>query len=184
MNIFRALVVVCALWATHAEAFDFSGDKALIAVTKDGARTRIGRVSFAPAENGRIGFRVQMDPAVMRDYFLSMREFKCLPSLVEVNCHVPYPYRHAGTVSAADMAWLEHSLLFLYKQPSDFGAKLWNGLVFRFRVMPDALVGTPQAVDLNLISAPPDRLDVAPYGASDRHDFAPGERWLNELRIE
>lgn len=184
MKILHALALVGALVAAQAEAFDFSGDKALIAVTKDGARTRIGRVSFAPAANGQTGFRVQMDTAVMRDYFLSMREFKCLPSAVEVNCHVPYPYRHTATVSATDLAWLEHNLLFLYKQPSDFGAKLWNGLMFSFRATPSALVGSPQAVDLNAISAPPDRLDIAPFGKGDRHDFAPGERWLGELRIE
>ena len=184
MKAFHALVVVCSLWVARADAFDFSGDKALIAVTKEGTRTRMGRVSFTPAANGQTGFQVQMDPTVMRDYFLSMREFKCLPSAVEVNCHVPYPYRHTATVSATDLVWLEHNLLFLYKQPSDFGAKLWNGLMFSFRVTPGALVGKPQAVDLNAISAPPDRLDIAPYGAMDRHDFAFGERWLNELRIE
>lgn len=184
MTAWRALLLACWLGAGTAQAFDFSGDRSLIAVTRDGARTRIGSVSFVPVAAGHASFRVQMDHAVMRDYFLSMKEFKCLPSAVEVTCHVAYPYRQPATASATDLAWLEHSLLFLYKQPADFGAKLWNGLIFRFGVTPGALVGRPQAVDLNLVSAPPDNLDVPPLGPMDRNDAAPGERWLSELRIE
>lgn len=184
MTAWGAAVLAFLLSAGSAKAFDFSGNKALIAVTRDGARTRIGSVSFVPAVAGSASFRVQMDFSVMGDYFLSMKEFKCLPSAVEVTCHVAYPYRQPGTASATDLAWLEHSLLFLYKQPTDFGAKLWNGLIYRFNVTPTALVGRAQAVDLNLVSAPPDNLDSPPYGPMDRNDVAPGERWLSELRIE
>lgn len=176
-----------AAWLTPAvsQAFDLQGDKALIAVARDQARTRIGTVSFTPQlGSGVARFGVRIDPQVMRDHFLSMREFKCLPAAQEITCFVPYPYAHPGTVSATDLAWLEHSLLFFYKQPVDFGAKLWNGIVFRFEATPTALVGTPQAVDLNRIGVPPDRLDVPPYGPMDRGAFAPGARWVQELRIE
>ncbi|WP_309679797.1 hypothetical protein [Polaromonas sp.] len=184
MTAWCAVVLAFLLSVGSAKAFDFSGNKSLIAVTRDGGRTRIGSVSFVPAMAGSASFRVQMDYSVMRDYFLSMKEFKCLPSAVEVTCHVAYPYRQPATASASDPAWLEHNLLFLYKQPADFGAKLWNGLIFSFSVTPNALVGRPQAVDLNLVSAPPDKLDSPPFGPMDRNDVAPGERWLSELRIE
>lgn len=170
--------------AARAQAFELNGQKALLAVTKDGQRTRIGSVLFAPAPAGRTAFRVQMDHAVMRDYFLSMREFKCLPAAAEVSCFVPYPYRQPGTIGPNDLAWLEHSLLFLYKQPTDFGAKLWNGVIFQLALTPTGIVGKPQAVDLNAISAPPEQLDTPPYGPQDRTDFAPGARWVQELRIE
>jgi len=181
--------LVCALWcglcpAAGAQTFEPIGEKALVAVTKDGQRTRIGSVHFAPAPAGRIGFRVQMDPAVMRDYFLSMREFKCLPAAAEVSCFVPYPYRQPATIGPGDLAWLEHSLLFLIKQPTDFGAKLWNGVIFQFVLTPTGITGRPQAVDLNAISAPPDQPDTPPFGAAERTDFAPGARWVQELRIE
>lgn len=184
-----AVSVWCAVGAMLApaasRAFDFQGDKALIAVTRDQVRTRIGSVSFTPLPAGTsVRFSVRIDPQVMRDHFLSMREFKCLPVAQEITCFVPYPYRQPGTVSATDLAWLEHSLLFFYKQPADFGAKLWNGIVFRFEVTPTALVGTPQAVDLNRIGVPPEPLDLPPYGPMDRDAFAPGVRWVQELRIE
>ncbi len=185
--VFQALFAG-AVWLAPAgsQAFDFQGDKALVAVTRDQARTRIGTVSFTPLPDsgGTARFSVRIDPLVLRDHFLSMREFKCLPAAQEITCFVPYPYRQPGTASATDLAWLEHSLLFFYKQPADFGAKLWNGVLFRFAVTPTALVGTPQAVDLNRIGVPPDPLDVPPYGPMDRDAFAPGARWVQELRIE
>ncbi len=115
-----------------AQAFELQGEKALIAQTRDGASTRIGSVFFEPAaQAGRTAFRVKMDHTVLRDYFLSMREFKCLPAEAEVSCFVPYPYAQPGTIAPDDLGWLEHSLLFLYKQPRDFGAKLWNGMIFK-----------------------------------------------------
>ena len=149
---------------------------------------QLGVVRFQPVAGtqvpGATRFSVQWTHGVLTDYFLSMREFKCLGAATEVTCHVPYPYAQPGTLTPTDLSWLEHSLLFLYKRPADHGAKLWNGLIFRFQVTPHALVGTPQAVDLNRISAPPDRLDEPPFTPADREDFAPGTRWLSELRIE
>ena len=170
--------------AALAQTFELSGEKALVALTKDGQRTRIGSVFFQPQAQGTARFRVQMDHAVMRDHFLSMREFKCLPAAQEISCFVPYPYAQPGTVSPGQFAWLEHSLLFFFKQPADFGAKLWNGIIFKFSATPTGLVGKPQAVDLNRIGVPPDKPDEPPYGAFDRDDFAPGARWVQELRIE
>jgi len=168
-----------------AQAFELRGEKALIAQTRDGSSVRIGSVFFEPAAAaGRTAFRVKMDHSVLRDYFLSMREFKCLPAEAEVSCFVPYPYAQPGTIAPGDLAWLEHSLLFLYKQPRDFGAKLWNGMIFKLSPTDKGFVGKPQAVDLNRISGPPDDLTTPPYGQFDRDDFAPGARWVTELRIE
>lgn len=179
------LVAASPLVSGLAQAFDFKGEKALVAVTKDQARTRIGTITFTqlPGEPDT-RFSVRIDPRVMVDHFLSMREFKCLPAAQEIACFVPYPYWQPGTVSASQLAWLEHSLLFFFKQPTDFGAKLWNGMLFRFEVTPSALVGKPQAVDLNRIGVPPEPLDVPPYGPMDQDTFAPGTRWIQELRIE
>jgi hypothetical protein len=184
MTAVRVLALTLLLCGGSGHAFDFKGEKALIAVTKDGARTAIGRVVFTPAPGGASAFKVQMDHAVMRDHFLSMREFKCLPAEQEISCFVPYPYAQPGTASGTQLAWLEHSLLFFYKQPKDFGAKLWNGIVFKFNVTPTALVGLPQAVDLNRIGVPPENLTEPPYGPMDRDPFTPCARWLSELRIE
>lgn len=168
-----------------AGAFDFEGDKRLLAVFRDGSTQPLGTVSFSPAPQApEVAFKVKLDTAVLQDFFLSMREFKCLPAVAEVTCVVPYPYPQPGRVTPTDLSWLEHSLLFFFKQPTDFGAKLWNGVIFKFALTPDALVGSPQAVDLNLISAPPDEPGHPPFGQMERTSYATGARWLSALRIE
>ena len=184
---FAACLMSSLAWA---QALDVTGEKALIVQTRDGASTRIGSVFFEPAagskNTNRTAFRVKIDTTVLRDYFLSMREFKCLPAEAEVTCVVPYPYAQPGTIAPGDLAWLEHSLLFLYKQPRDFGAKLWNGMIFKLTPSANGkgFTGQPQAIDLNHISAPPDDLTTPPYGQFDRNDFPAGARWVTELRIE
>ena len=181
-----AVLGVCAaLFPTAASAFDFNGDKQLLAVFRDGSTQPLGTVSFSPAPQApEVAFKVKLDTAVLQDFFLSMREFKCLPAVAEVTCVVPYPYPQPGRVTPTDLSWLEHSLLFFFKQPADFGAKLWNGVIFKFALTPNALVGSPQAVDLNLISAPPDEPDHPPFGPMERTSYSTGARWLSALRIE
>ena len=169
--------------APLAQAWELDGTKTLSVLTREQQLIPIGTVEFTPLKNGAAGFKLSMDTKRFTDHFLSMKEFKCLEGGDEVLCHVPYPYRTPGVVSKRDYAWLEHSLLFLYKQPRDFGAKLWNGLYFRLEPDGEGLVGLPQAVDLNLISAPPDNLNIPPYDKSLRDDVAPGAHWIERLVI-
>lgn len=164
--------------------FEFTGTKTLVAVTADGQRTAIGSVAFTPAEGDAASFRISFDSSVFTDHFLSMREFKCLPGATEITCHAPYPYRNPGTVRPSDLAWLEHSLLFLTKTPREFGARLWNGVYFEFRPRGSALVGLPKAVDLNEIAAPPADPTRPPFRKALRHDMPADARWLRELVIE
>lgn len=182
-----AAVVACARLDASAQVaagFDFAGTKSLVAVTADGTRTTIGAVQFTPADGGAATFKLTLKTEVFTDFFLSMREFKCLPAAKEVSCHVPYPYPNPATVSPGNLAWLEHSLLFLHKSPAEFGAKLWNGTYYEFQVRGNALAGTPRAVDLNEISAPPRDPSVPPFRKALRHDVPPGARWLAVLLIE
>jgi hypothetical protein len=160
-----------------------AGDQTLTAHTRDGQALVLGTLSLSDAGAGRWSYKLVLDHSQFTDHFLSMKEFKCLSGGGEVTCHVPYPYASPRTVSATDLSWLEHDLLFLYKLPREFGAKLWNGLYFQLRVTPEGLVGTPQAVDLNRISSPPERQDVAPYRAALRDAIAPGARWIESISI-
>jgi hypothetical protein len=180
------LLLPCLIFAaaSTASAWELKGAKTITAHTRDHQRIELGTVRFEPQADGQVSFDVTMKTERFSDYFLSMKEFKCLDGGTEVVCHVPYPYPQPHTVSAADMAWLEHSLLFLYKLPSDFGAKLWNGLYYRLERTERGLLGKPQAVDLNLISAPPDHPGVPPYQPALRDDVVPGARWIEFLTIE
>ena len=165
-------------------AWELEGNKIITAHTRDKQHTRIGVVHFEPQQDGTITFKVTMDHAVFTDYFLSMKEFKCLGSPVEVTCHVPYPYKQPGKVTPQDLTWLEHNLLFLFKTPAEFGAKLWNGLYYRLTLTDTGLVGAPMAIDLNHISAPPDDLSVPTFGPDHRDAIPAGTRWLESITIE
>jgi len=178
------VVMLLAAASSWVGAWELQGKKTITAHTRDKQHTRIGTVDFEPQPDGSVAFTVAMDHAVFTDYFLSMKEFKCLSSPVEVTCHVPYPYKQPGKVTPQDLTWLEHNLLFLFKTPAEFGAKLWNGLYYKLKLTDTGLVGTPMAIDLNHISAPPDDLSVPTYGHDLRDAVPAGARWLASITIE
>lgn len=178
-----ALCLATLLAATaHAQPLD--GTKSLRLHARDGTAVVLGKVQFTPQADGRSRFALQLDHAVFKDFFLSMKEFKCVEAPTEVFCHVPYPYPQPGTVAPDDLAWLEHSLLFMFKTPSEFGAKLWNGVYYQLKATGNGLDGLPQAVDLNRISAPPDQPGVPPLRRALRDDITPGARWFHRLSID
>ena len=109
-------------------------------------------------------------------------QMKCLEG-PELWCHIPYPYAQPRVVTADDFRWLSHDLLFMYKQASEFGANFWNGIYYNFSMSEGGLEGRAQAVDLNHLAAPPDDLDVPPYGEWDREDIDTSKRWLPTLVI-
>lgn len=178
--------LLCVLTAgplsAPASAWELAGKKVITLQTRDGQSIAIGNVFFSPAGE-KSAFSLHLDDTRMKDFFLSMKEFKCLEG-EELHCHVPYPYAHPGTVSRNDLRWLEHALLFLYKQPKDFGARLWNGLYYHMEITEKGIVGTPQAVDLGQIGAPPASTDIPPYGPEERSDITPDARWIRRLTIE
>jgi hypothetical protein len=183
----RALGLAAGLFAAMpsvALAWDLQGTKTITANTRDKQRITVGTVDFKPRPDGSVSFVLTMEYSRFTDHFLSMKEFKCLDGQGELFCHVPYPYPQPRTVTAKDMAWLEHSLLFMYKLPSEFGAKLWNGLYFHFERTEQGLLGKPQAVDLNYIGAPPAKPEIPPFQPALRDDIAPGARWIESLSIQ
>lgn len=165
-----------------ASAWDLAGSKQIKLHTRDGQTIPLGSVEFKPKGDATT-FTLHLDHAKMKDFFLSMKEFKCLEG-DEIQCHVPYPYPNPGTINRGDLRWLEHSLLFLYKAPKDFGAKLWNGLYYRMEITDKGIVGTPQAVDLGMIGAPPADTTIPPYGPGERSEITPKSRWITGLSIE
>ncbi len=177
------LLFLAGVLTMPVQAWEMSGTKSIALHTRDGKTIPIGTVTFRPQGN-ETGFSLHLDYGKFKDFFLSMKEFKCLEGPEEVQCHVPYPYPNPATVSQNDLTWLEHSLLFLYKLPRDFGANLWNGLYYKMILTDQGILGTPQAIDLNLISAPPDHPLIPPYAPMDRNDIPAGSRWITSLTIQ
>lgn len=164
-----------------AKAWEMAGTKQVELRTRDGTTIPIGTVVFTSGPDA-ISFTVDLYRANFKDFFLSMREFKCVEG-PEVQCYVPYPYANPGTVKAGDMTWLEHALLFMFKTPSEYGAKLSNGLYYTLRPTADGLVGTPQSIDLNDIAAPPLDTAAPPFDAASRTKIEPDARWIEALII-
>ena len=175
-------LALCAALAAPAQAWELSGEKTLIAVTREGREIQIGHVVLTPDGAGA-RFAIAIDAAKFGDYFLSMREFKCLDGGAEIACRVPYPYKNPGFVTATDFAWLEHALLFLTKKQSEVGANLWNGLYYRMALTDHGLVGSPYAVDLNQIASPPDDPTTPPFGKADQGELAQGSQWLARVEV-
>jgi hypothetical protein len=184
VHMLNGLMAFSFLASMVAQAQSLEGTKTITLHTVDEQKKNIGTVTFSKPIDGIYNFTVAMKFDAFTDHFLSMREFKCVGSSRELMCFVPYPYARRQTVSERDFAWLEHALLFMFKQPTDFGAKLWNGVYFQLKRTDTGLRGTPQAVDLNFISAPPADLTVPPFKASLRDDYAAKSRWVEFIGIE
>ncbi|MFN4329899.1 MAG: hypothetical protein ACK4FF_13585 [Limnobacter sp.] len=182
-NLSITLLLSLLLTSPAGAQRELTGSRAVNALTRDGHEIPLGTVDFKPVAKGRSEFKLNLDIHAFTDYFLSMREFKCLTGPNEVACHVPYPYKNPSTVGPGNYTWLEHQLLFLTKSPGEFGAKLWNGVYYEFKDENGMLVGRPRAIDLNDISAPPTDLTDPPLKPANRHDMKASDRWIQELRI-
>ncbi|MCL2912933.1 hypothetical protein L2725_03930 [Shewanella corallii] len=140
----------------------------------------------APLDAGTeqsVGYELQMDHSRFKDFFLSMKEFKCLEG-PELWCFVPYPYHNPRKISAADLTWLEQDLMFMFKDKASFGANLWNGVYYPLTLTTSGEIkGTAHAVDLNLIAAPPEPETAPGIGEFDIEEMETGKRWLPEIRL-
>lgn len=177
-----SLLTACLCTPLLVQADPLEGNKSIYLIDKQGVAIQVGHIDFQP-QNGQIQYQLKMDhQGKFKDYFLSMKEMKCLEG-PELMCHLAYPYQQPHQVSADDMSWLSHDLLFMYKKPAEFGANFWNGIYYQLSVEGDVIKGEAKAVDLNLLASPPDDLTQPPFGEFEREDLDPKLRWLPLLEI-
>ncbi len=158
------------------------GKKQIFMLDKQGNEIVVGDVSFKPQADGS-SYKLHMDHAKFQDYFLSMKEMKCLEGGPELMCHLPYPYKQPHIVTESDLSWLSHDLLFMFKKKEDFGANFWNGVYYNMRVEGGVIKGQAEAVDLNLLASPPDDLTVPPMNEGERDEIDRAKRWLPDIVI-
>lgn len=156
-----------------------NGERRIYLVDKLGEQIDIGSLNITKAGTA---YSLHVDHTKFADYFLSMKEMKCLEG-PELWCHIPYPYEHPAALSADDLSWLSHDLLFMFKSPGEFGANFWNGIYYNLQVVDGVITGEAQAVDLNHLASPPDDLSIPPYGEYDRDDLDLTARWLPRIEI-
>lgn len=180
-SLFMALVA-------SADAAEPSGAGAEYRITladNKGNSVVIGALRLArPLSGEPVDYSLHIDHGKFKDFFLSMKEFKCLEG-PELWCFVPYPYFNPGQISSDDLSWLEQDLLFMFKDKTSFGANLWNGVYYRLTLEPSGVLsGVAHAVDLNLMAAPPEPATAPSIGEFDVEEMELDKRWLPYLRIE
>lgn len=181
-NIARLMVCLILLTLSPPSiASVLSGEKQILLVDNKGQETAIGTLVFQ-AQGTLSQYSLQIDHNQFQDYFLSMKEMKCLEG-PELWCHIPYPYPQPHTVSYDDLSWLSHDLLFMFKKQAEFGANFWNGIYYHLRIEGEQIKGEAQAVDLNLLASPPDDPNVPPITEAERDEINLTTRWLPTLII-
>ena len=162
-------------------ASTLNGTKTINLIAKDGKRIAIGKVKFSPSSD-HINYELHIDHARFKDYFLSMKEMKCLEG-PELWCHIGYPYPQPRFIKSDDLRWLEHDLLFMFKKNKEFGANFWNGVYYSMTIKDGIILGEAQAIDLNLLASPPEDLDTPFYSEDLRDEIERVQRWLPDIEI-
>lgn len=144
-----------------------------------GKRIEIASLSINPEG----AYKIDMEEASFTDHFLSMRPFKCLEGPQKNWCHVPYPYEITRSVSN-DLIDLEYDFLFVWKESSDYGINMWNGVYYKIERTDGRFSGVLHEMDMDALSAPPPKGELRPLQAKDLHESDPESHWLPRLVIE
>ena len=168
-------IISCFLLATQAVA----DTRTVFLEAQDGSRVNVATVQIE--SDG--GYTVTMAEMPFADHFLSMRPFRCLEGPGKHWCHVPYPYDIARNVSA-DLTDLEYDFLFVWKEATEYGINMWNGVYYKLADEGGKFVGTLHEMDMDVLSAPPDAGDFRPLQAKHLHESDPDSHWLPRMVIE
>ena len=123
------------------------------------------------------------DDAKFKDFFLSMKEMKCLEG-PEILCHIHYPYPQEDVTEDNNLEWLSHELLFMYKRADQFGARLRQGVFFALSPEDNGFSGIAYSLDLNDLASPPDTYNVPPIELIELEELEIENRWLPFLKIK
>jgi hypothetical protein len=165
----------------HTESF-YQGTKKVSLLDNKGKKLTIGSIVFS-TKNNIIHYKINLEHKLFKDYFLSMKEMKCLEG-PELWCHLAYPYNSPKKITQTDFTWLSHDFLFMYKKNSEFGANFYNGIYYDFKIESDKLVGTAMTLDLNLLASPPEDKTTPPITVNDIDELELTNRWLPMIEIQ
>jgi len=154
----RYFLILLVLFSTLLAAAPFVGKKKVSLITENGELLHIADIKFK-ADGDAFSYELTMTEQPFTSQFLSMRPFKCIMGVKQIMCHVPYPYSKSGFVTATDLSSLSYDLLFLHKNPAEYGINLWNGMLYKLSVEAGEITGLVYEVDMNTIASPPEDTD-------------------------
>lgn len=185
INVCILFLVITLSGSAYSHEILSVGRKRISLLDSSGQSVSIGHLLLSADKSSKtFSYELVIDYSDFKDYFLSMKEMKCLEG-PELWCHLEYPYSNPATITEHDFSWLSHDLLFMFKKPNEFGANFWNGIYYEFSSKNGVITGTAQAVDLNLLASPPDDLTIPPFSSQyDRYDLEDtSARWLPRMII-
>jgi len=145
-------------------------------------KTRIKVATLKLAEDR--SYSITMADTPFSDHFLSMRPFRCLEGPKKHWCHVPYPYEIARNVSA-DLTDLEYDFLFVWKDSTEYGINMWNGVYYKLEEAADGqLVGILHEIDMGVLAVPPSEGDLRPVTQKHLFEGDPDSHWLPRMIVE
>ena len=140
------------------QAVPLEGNKKVYLISTTGELTHIANVEFV-LNKEKINYSVSMVDAPFENQFLSMRPFQCLMGKKQVMCHVPYPYEKNRYIVDGDLSGLSYDLLFLHKNPSEYGINMWNGIYYQLTQVGSDIEGVVFEIDMNILATPPEDLN-------------------------
>ena len=157
----------------------FAEDRRVYLETVDGSRIDVATLNVS--EDGT--YDVDLTDTSFTDHFLSMRPFKCIEGPAKHWCHVPYPYEINRNISS-DLVDLEYDFLFIWKDRTEYGINMWNGVYYKLSDDGDGLMGELHEMNMDILSAPPPAGELRPIARSDLHESDPENHWLPRLVVE
>ncbi len=182
---FIGFAVFVALMAAgqNVVASPLSGSKKIILMEENGTKHPVATISFRQQDD-RYHYDIEWSDNLFADHFLSMRPFKCLEGAEKLWCRVPYPYDIRKSVTASDLTDLEYDTMFVWKDATEYGINLWNGIYYRMQVDGDVITGDVNELDLGILAAPPEDGNFRPFGYSKIEPAEASSHWLPKILIE
>lgn len=178
-----ALLATALVFGSHALA---ENTKTLYMVDKQNNLHTFGQVVLTPKAQGHHA-QLTLDDSQLEDFFLSMRPFKCLPHSEQHLCHLPYPYANREHIGEQDLADLSYQLLFIRRQPTDYGINPWFGVYYELNWQNEVggvIEGKLREVDLDILASPPEEGNYRPITADDLHDADASQHLFPKVLIK
>lgn len=187
----KALIKLSIMWLCllsppflqQASSAPLTGKKTIFLIDQDNAKLNIGTIDFKP-ENSFTNYKITWTDEAFTNHFLSMRPFKCLSGNTKQWCKVPYPYPIKRLIRPNDLTDLEYDLLFIWKGAAEYGINMWNGVYYRLKIEGQRIIGTMHEMDMDKLSAPPQKGNLRPIRDQDLEKAEASSHWLPKVTIE
>ncbi|ORU89602.1 MAG: hypothetical protein A6F71_01150 [Cycloclasticus sp. symbiont of Poecilosclerida sp. M] len=157
--------ILLFIMVTVLNASPMEGKKKVYLVSSGDELTHIANIVFSK-QGDKSSYQIEIEDTPFDDQFLSMRPFQCIMGKKQVMCYVPYPYEAKKTITENELGHLSNDLLFLHKNPSEYGINMWNGIYYKLKQVGQTIEGKVNEIDMNSIASPPDDLNN-PFAADE-----------------